>query len=116
MIVGHGIDIVHIHRFKEMSKNKLDKLANRICTDFELNEFYNDKIPHLYLAKIWASKEAIIKAIGQLSWKKIQIRNNNVGKPIVQLYNNPNRLICHLSISHDGNLLVVSVVTEIYEN
>lgn len=116
MIIGNGIDIVHINRFADMPKEKLEKLASKICTDFELNEFYNDKIPHLYLAKIWTSKEAIIKAIGQLSWKKIQIRNNSLGKPIVQLYKNPNRLICHLSISHDSNSLVASVVTEIYEN
>jgi phosphopantetheinyl transferase (holo-ACP synthase) len=36
MIIGHGIDIVELTRFNLMADLRLRRLANRICTDFEL--------------------------------------------------------------------------------
>jgi len=62
MIIGHGIDIVSLKRFQMMNSNRLQKIAARICTDVELDNYQTSKIKYQYVAKIWAGKEAISKA------------------------------------------------------
>ena len=78
MIFGIGTDIIEINRIRN-SVISLDKLANRICTDFEIIEYNNTDNKVVYLAKKWASKEAISKACGMktchCSTRKPQIWN-----------------------------------------
>ena len=115
MITGHGIDIVAIERFYSMSADRLDRLANRILTVEELDsyiELVNVKQP-LYLAKIWASKEAISKAFGtgirgDMTWKNICISNNELGKPEVWL--KTSAMNCLLSISYETDYLIASAI------
>ena len=115
MITGHGIDIVAIGRFYSMSADRLDRLANRILTVEELDvyiELVNEKQP-LYLAKIWASKEAISKAFGtgirgDMTWKNIRIFNDTLGKPKVW-FKKPG-MYCLLSISHEKEYLIASAI------
>ena len=120
MIQGHGIDIVQFTRFDKMDSLRLEKLAKRILTDLELAIFrelvYNKKTH--YVAKIWAAKEAISKAFGtgirgDVVWKNMQVQNDKLGCPRVELLNT---LIdqghCHLSISHHGDLLIASAILE----
>jgi len=119
MILGHGIDIVNLDRFDLMDSTRLQRLAKRICTDTELVEFQNCKYPKTYLAKIWASKEAISKAFGtgikdNVTWQNMQIDKTDQGKPIVQFKEIIAGPICHLSISHDKNILIASAILEIY--
>ena len=88
MITGHGIDIVDLRRFRLMNDERLKKIANKICTEFELKEFESSKLKYQYLAKIWAGKESIAKAFGtgirgDVTWKQIQIQSTNLGKPSV---------------------------------
>ena len=88
MILGIGTDIATISRFAN-SKSIMDTFANKILTDYELQEYntltnYYDK----YLAKKWAAKEAIAKAFGtgitgNTKWKSIEIRHNSQGMPTV---------------------------------
>jgi holo-[acyl-carrier protein] synthase len=124
MILGIGTDILEIDRIKN-SINKLDKLANRICTDFELTEYNQVNLDNkaVYLAKKWASKEAISKAWGtgiqgNTRFKSIEIRHNKVGRPEVVFYDNlcetANTLNakCHLSISDTDNQVIAYSIIE----
>lgn len=116
MIIGHGIDLVDLDRFNQMETSRLTRLASRICTESELIEFHNSKYPQSYLAKIWASKEAIAKAFGtgirdNITWQNIRIDKTELGKPKVS-FKEIQHCICHLSISHDKNILIASVVLE----
>jgi holo-[acyl-carrier protein] synthase len=118
MILGHGIDIVSLKRFYDMPLHRMNRLANRILTDSELDT-YTDlafQKQQVYLAKIWSSKEAIAKAFGtgirgDITWKTIQISNNNLGKPLVQL--NQKGVLCYLSISHEKEYLIASVILSV---
>jgi len=121
MIYGHGIDLVHLHRFYEMDDSRIQKLANRILTTAEYNVFselkFHQKTDHL--AKMWAAKEAISKAFktgirDDVVWKNMQIQNDTMGSPGVTLLNelSTNNVVCHLSISHDGDYVMASVILE----
>lgn len=113
MITGHGIDIVDLKRFNIMTDVRLDKLARRICTPEEVLEFENSRNKSQYVAKIWASKEAISKAFGtgirrDVTWKNIRILNNELGKPEVWL--KISGVYCFLSISHEKEFLIASAI------
>ena len=119
MIFGIGTDILEIDRIRD-SINGLDKLANRICTEFELTE-YNKVNPDnkaVYLAKKWASKEAISKALGTgigngTKWKDFEISHDILGKPIIIFINESfNQYYGHISISDERDIIVVYTLIE----
>jgi holo-[acyl-carrier protein] synthase len=122
MIFGIGTDIIEIDRIRN-SVISLDKLANRICTDFEIIEYNNTNNKAVYLAKKWASKEAISKAWGTgiqgiTNFKSIEIKHNDLGKPYVCFFNklgdNANELnaCCHISISDTENVIIAYSIIE----
>ena len=114
-ITGHGIDIVALSRFYSMPIARSARLAKYILTDNELNIYVklNNLEQPLYLAKIWASKEAILKAFGtgicgRTVWKNICISNNKLGKPEVWL--KTSAMNCLLSISYETDYLIASAI------
>ena len=121
MIIGTGIDIVNLKRFYDMDEERLNLLAKRILTDDEFVEFRQlDEVKHpVYLAKIWSIKESIGKAFGtgisnDTVWKNMQIFKNSLGQPQVQFRGALARksVICHVSVSHDGDYLVSNAVLD----
>ena len=63
MIIGTGIDIVEIDRFKKIKD--LKGVAKKILHTNELKEFNKKaKDQSVYLAKKFAFKEAFVKALG----------------------------------------------------
>lgn len=118
MIIGHGIDIVDLRRFRLMNDERLKKIADRICTDFEIKEFESSSLRYRYLAKIWAGKESIAKAFGtgirgDITWKQIQIQPNELGRPSVWFKEKLSGPVCHLSFSHEQEYLIASAIIEI---
>ena len=63
-ILGLGTDIVEISRFSDMSEAALQRLAARVLTPVELQQFSAHKQPARFLAKRFAAKEAAAKALG----------------------------------------------------
>jgi holo-[acyl-carrier protein] synthase len=121
MIIGTGIDIVNLKRFFDMDEERLNLLAKRILTDNELIEFQQliEVKQPLHLAKIWSIKESIGKAFGtgiseDSVWKNMQIFKNSLGQPQVQFRGALARksVICHISVSHDGDYLVSNAVLD----
>ena len=121
MIIGTGIDIVDLRRFYDMDSDRLNRLAKRILTDDELVEFRQlDEVKHpVHLAKMWSIKESIGKAFGtgisnDSVWKNMRIYKNALGQPQVQFLGALARktVICHISVSHDGDYLVSNAVLD----
>lgn len=82
-IFGIGIDSLEITRFE---KKNLPSLAKRILTEDELKEFNEAKSQAVFLAKRFAVKEAVSKALGtgigsHLSFKDIAISHDPLGRP-----------------------------------
>jgi holo-[acyl-carrier protein] synthase len=121
MIIGNGVDIVDLKRFRVMDQNRLSRLAKRILTEHELEGFAAtvDLMKHLYLAKHWAVKEAVAKSFstgirGNVVWKNIQMKKNKLGQPKVEFKSKLHQpgLNCHISISHDGDYVIAYAILE----
>lgn len=90
MIYGIGTDIVRVKRMQKNLDKHGDRFAERILTDQELVEFRNTVKPAHFLAKRFAAKEAMAKAMGTgfsdgLSLKHIGIGHDKQGKPLLML-------------------------------
>jgi len=103
-----GIDIIFIPDFKEQLSMGGAEFKKRVLHSFELST----KIETL--AGIFASKEAVIKALGLPvgSWLQIEVKKSNSGKPEVILPNNFKKVYksWDLSISHAGDYAVAVFV------
>lgn len=89
MILGIGTDIVEISRIQE-AYQRTPKLLERILTSRE--QVLARKTPNIerFLAKHFAAKEAVVKALGTglsqgVSWQHINIYKDSYGKPLVEL-------------------------------
>lgn len=85
MIVAIGTDIVDIARIKAALERHGRHFAERILCPRELLRFDQHSQPAAYLAKRFAAKEALVKAlgtgIGRVSWQDIETINNSSGAP-----------------------------------
>ncbi|WP_147535912.1 holo-ACP synthase [Bacillus marasmi] len=114
MIEGIGIDIVELHRIKELM-NRQQKFIDRVLTPHEKDRFItlSEKRKVEYVAGRFAAKEAFSKAvgsgIGQLSFLDIELHVDEFGKPYIV---KPFSKGVHLSISHSEQYAVAQVVIE----
>ena len=89
-ILGIGIDIEDINRFKRLKLSKDNRFLNRIFTEAELEYCFSKKSVASSLASKYAGKEAVIKACNSVDdtvvdYKKIEITNDVTGAPRVKL-------------------------------
>ena len=122
-IFGVGIDIVEIQRIKETYSRYGERFARKILSNSELRSFYKNKNKISFLAKRFAAKEAVGKALGVgikngSILKNIEIKNDLNGKPFVNI-NNTKKLNMtekkeiHISLSDEkkyavANALIIS--------
>ncbi|MEH6798277.1 MAG: holo-ACP synthase [Halopseudomonas sabulinigri] len=90
MIRGIGTDLVLVSRIEAVLERQGERFAKRILTVAEFQRFATHRQPARFLAKRFAAKEAILKALGTglaggLSWQHMQIHNDAAGAPLVQL-------------------------------
>lgn len=90
-VIGIGTDIVKVPRIKRLLKKRGDKFAQRILHENELEIFNKHNSPANYLAKRFAAKEALSKALGTgiakgISFEEIEVINNEDGKPLLVLH------------------------------
>ncbi len=91
-ILGLGIDIISINRFKKMSKTFIKKLSKRILTKLEYKEYKKKKNKISFLSKKFAAKEAAAKALGigikkGIYFSDFEIFHNKDGKPKINFLN-----------------------------
>ena len=115
MVIGIGVDLVDVTRFEEHLA-KTPKLLERLFLPTEREASVQT------VAGRWAAKEALIKALGDskgVQWHEVEITKNSAGKPEIrttgetaETVSNAGISKLHLSISHDGNMVVAMVVAE----
>ena len=86
MVKGVGTDIIKIARITHALQKHGERFAARILTPDEMVRFESAANSGLYLAKRFALKEAIVKALGTgiakgVSWQDINTANNEAGQP-----------------------------------
>jgi len=122
MIIGIGLDVVHVERLVHWQKNP--GLLERY---FHADELASARAKGsgeiLSLAARFAAKEAFGKAIGTglsgITLKNILVLNNHNGKPCMQLFGNAldafraaGGEIIHLSLTHERDNALAMVVIE----
>jgi len=90
MIVGVGTDIVDVERIEKVYKKQGESFAQRLLSDAELQEFTNQLYPDRFLAKRWALKEAVSKALGTgiaqgVRFKDMTVAHKESGQPYLVL-------------------------------
>lgn len=93
MTIAIGTDIVEIQRIASALERQGDKFVQRILTKSERVEYQARGNPVAFLAKRFAAKEAIAKALGTgigrgISFQQLIVSNNSDGAPQVELQAN----------------------------
>jgi holo-[acyl-carrier protein] synthase len=86
MIYGIGTDIVKIDRIHDSLERFGERFAYRLLTDAEGAEYRLSRQPERFLAKRFAAKEAVVKALGVgfregLAFNQIGVIHDSRGKP-----------------------------------
>lgn len=89
-MLGIGVDMVEISRIAKARARNVEKFPRRILSSQELEEFHDCPNQDSFLAKRFAVKEAVAKALGTglangVSWTDISLSHDELGKPIVDL-------------------------------
>jgi len=97
VILGVGTDIVCIGRMRNSLERFGERFAGRILDAGELAEYREDRFPERLLAKRFAVKEAVAKALGTgfrdgVTPRQIAVVHDQLGKPAVR-YAGPARRV-----------------------
>ncbi len=118
MIQGIGCDIVSIKRIKSVIEKWGEKFLFRIFTDSELKNAAEKKQGYYaYLAKRFAAKEALSKALRtgigpSLKFKDCEILNDENGAPFFNFLSKNLNLNPHLSLSDEKEYAQAFVIIE----
>ena len=124
MIVGIGVDLVRVERLARSLERFGDRFAGKILGEGERESFQRSPRPAHYLAKRFAAKEAVAKAIGTgfrdgLTLPQIQVENDPLGRPLLRFTGRAAELIeargvttAHLSLSDEEEHAIAYVVLE----
>ena len=124
MIVGTGIDIVAIARFRDVLERQGDRFIQRVFTAAE-QEYCGgrrDPVPH-YAAR-FAAKEAFLKALGTgwaggIRWQDVEILREPGAAPMVRVHGLAATIaeergvrVMQVSLSHSDEAAVATVLLE----
>ncbi len=121
-MISVGTDILKVERIEAVVARLGDKFVRRILTETERQEYQGSGIPIGLLAKRFAAKEAVAKALGTgigrgVSWQDIQIDHNESGAPLVVLSGGAQRVASarggsrvEISISDEAEYVVAFAV------
>ena len=121
-IIAHGIDLVDFGRIEQMLQKHPERFPERVFTAAELADAAKVKNRIEKLAGRFAAKEAVMKLIGTgwrdgISWTDIEVVNNPLGQPIVNITGKVKELADEkgieqitLSITHTSNIAIASAV------
>ncbi len=124
MIVGVGTDIVEVARLEAGLGRFGEAYARRILAEPERQAFAQSVKPAHYLAKRFAAKEALVKALGcgfrgDFGLRDIAVLPDTLGAPRLVLLNGAQRYAdargvarLHLSLADEREYAVAFVVLE----
>ncbi len=115
MIVGVGIDVVDVERFRQ-TLDRTPALRTRVFTAAEV------QLPLASLAARFAAKEALAKALGApagMHWVDAEVHTDETGRPALALSGSVASRAAelgvrhtHVSLSHDAGIASAVVVLE----
>jgi holo-[acyl-carrier protein] synthase len=124
LIIGCGIDLVRIERIEKIINRWGINFNSRIFTPLERDycEKKKDNKFQSYAGK-FAAKEALLKALGLGlrggNWKEIEIRNNELGQPIIDTSGKLKNIALtkgvkkyFITISHTKEYAIAQVILE----
>ncbi|OQP30236.1 MULTISPECIES: holo-ACP synthase [Pantoea] len=90
-ILGLGTDIVEIERIAGVIERSGDRLARRVLSEAEWQQYQRHQQPVRFLAKRFAVKEAAAKAFGTgirggLAFNQFEVYNDELGKPGLRFF------------------------------
>ncbi|PHM23922.1 holo-ACP synthase [Xenorhabdus budapestensis] len=102
-IVGLGTDIVEIFRIEEIVGRSGERLAKRVLSDNEWQQYQQHNQPVRFLARRFAVKEAAAKALGTgirngLAFNQFEVVNDILGKPTLKLHGEAEALADQLNV------------------
>ena len=91
MILGIGTDICDIRRIRKLFDRHPERFAAKAFTEVEREKCLSRPDPVPCLAKRFAAKEAVAKALatedsGALSWHDVEVYNDASGRPGILLH------------------------------
>lgn len=100
---GIGTDLVDIARITVLHERYGERFVKRILSQAEYKLFNQQHQSSAFLAKRFAGKEAVAKALGtglgaQVAFTEISITNHQNGKPVVELLGKASVLLTELGI------------------
>jgi len=112
--INIGIDIIDIERFKKIHYSKKPSLYKKMFLSSEIKYCIQFKNQHEHFAGKFAIKEAVKKAINEpISLLEIETTYNK-SKPQVKLRGKlKNKYIFLTSLSHDKNIAIAVVISEV---
>lgn len=104
-IIGIGIDIITISRIKKIINESGSKLAKRILSKKEFNEYLVKKNKINFLAKRFSAKEAAAKALGtgmrnKITFNNFEVYNDHCGSSKLLLLNQAKILAKNMGIKY----------------
>lgn len=121
MILGIGTDIVRIARMEASLTRHGDRFAERLLAPEEFAEFQKASRPAAFLAKRFAAKEAVAKAMGTgfrdgLSLRHIAVAHEPKGRPYLVFTGRAAEMLdelgagdCHLSLADEQDMAIAFV-------
>ncbi|MEZ3499489.1 holo-ACP synthase [Pantoea sp. KPR_PJ] len=104
-ILGLGTDIVEIERIAGVIERSGDRLARRVLSEAEWQQYQRHQQPVRFLAKRFAVKEAAAKAFGTgirggLAFNQFEVYNDALGKPGLRFFNHACDVAEKLGVRH----------------
>ena len=123
MIAGIGTDIVAVARLGQLYERHGERALEKLLAVTERADFVQSQDPARFLAKRFAAKEALGKALGigvaaPATLPNIAVMNDALGKPYFEYapelahYLAERQLSAHLSISDEKDFALAFVVLE----
>lgn len=120
-ILDIGTDIIEVERIKK-ALNKRGDFLKKVFTEKEIKMFYKKGNNPQTIAGNFAAKEAISKSLGLgirgYNFTDIEILRDELGKPVVKIYNNLEQIYIKynvseikVSISHSESYAVANAIT-----
>lgn len=111
MIIGLGTDIVSTDRIAKVLEKNQGAFIDRICRDNEKKYLQEAGDIKARLAKIWAVKEASVKALGTgfvagISFKDIELKHDKLGKPELEFFGKAAEILKDKTGGTESNILV----------
>lgn len=104
-ILGLGTDIVEIERIAGVIERSGDRLARRVLSEAEWQQYQTHKQPVRFLSKRFAVKEAAAKAFGTgirggLAFNQFEVYNDALGKPELRFFQHAADVAERLGVKH----------------